>query len=169
MEAGAVSLCAETVQVTAATNVDSNSRSAPLSSDPFGSTRWSLVLAAANEGTTAREALESLCTAYWLPVYFYVRRRAANADDAQDLTQAFFAMLLEHRTLAAADHARGRFRAFLLTALRNFLANEHERATALKRGGANASESPVRLRYGSRVVLCGNSDKGTRFKRRKIF
>ncbi len=121
--------------MTAATNVDSDSRSAPNCDDPFGSTHWSLVLAAGEEGTTAREALESLCTAYWLPVYAYVRRRAANADDAQDLTQAFFASLLELRAFAAADPARGRFRAFLLTTLRNFLANEHERAAALKRGG----------------------------------
>ena len=117
-------------------DLNSDSRSRPRSADPFGSPRWSVVLAAGEEGTAAREALESLCQTYWLPGY--VRRRAANADDAQDLTQAFFAMLLENRAFGAADSARGRFRAFLLTSLRNFLANEHERATALKRGGGKA-------------------------------
>lgn len=114
---------------------DQSQRPASQNVDPFGSTRWSLVLAAAEEGTTAREALEALCQTYWLPVYGYVRRRGATAVDAQDLTQAFFAMLLEHRTFAAADPTRGLFRAFLLTALRNFLTNEHARQTALKRGG----------------------------------
>lgn len=116
-------------------DLNSGSQSRPRSDDPFGSTRWSVVLAAGEEGTAAREALETLCQSYWLPVYAYVRRRASNADDAQDLTQAFFAMLLERGTFGAADPTRGRFRAFLLTALRNFLANEHERAIALKRGG----------------------------------
>jgi len=114
------------------------SRPALHNQDPFGSTRWSLVLAAAAEGPQAREALETLCRAYWLPIYAYVRRRSLNADDALDLTQAFFVMLLENRVIGAADQARGRFRAFLLTALRNFLTNEHERATALKRGGGRA-------------------------------
>jgi RNA polymerase sigma-70 factor (ECF subfamily) len=122
-------------------DLNSDSGSRRRSDDPFGSTRWSLVLAAGQEGTAALEALQTLCQTYWLPVYGYVRRRAANADDAQDLTQAFFAMLLEHRTFGAADPACGRFRAFLLTALRNFLANEHDRANAVKRGGGRPAIS----------------------------
>ncbi|MGC3970033.1 MAG: sigma-70 family RNA polymerase sigma factor [Pirellulales bacterium] len=80
-------------------------------------------------------ALAELCRGYWYPLYAYVRRRTGNPHDAQDLTQAFFAELLEHEKLAAALPERGKFRAFLLTALRNFLVNEHERATAKKRGG----------------------------------
>ena len=131
----AVRECAARAATTVNDDLNSDSQGRPRSNDPFGSTRWSLVLAAGQEGTAAREALQTLCQTYWLPVYGYVRRRSSSADDAQDLTQAFFAMLLEQRTFGAADPTRGRFRAFLLTALRNFLANEHERAAAVKRGG----------------------------------
>jgi len=105
------------------------------SQDPFGSTRWSVVLAAGADGTAAHAALETLCAAYWLPVYGYVRSRERKPDDAADLTQAFFAELLERKAVAAADPARGRFRAFLLTSLKHFLINQHARDTAQKRGG----------------------------------
>jgi RNA polymerase sigma factor (sigma-70 family) len=94
----------------------------------FGSTCWSLVLAVAGNKSAAKNALESLCQSY-------VRRRTTSVHDAQDLTQAFFTYLLEKNALQAADPQRGRFRAFLVTALKNFLANEHDRATAQKRGG----------------------------------
>ncbi len=102
--------------------------------DPFGSTRWSLVVAAGRGGADAQGALEALCQAYWLPVYAYVRQRCPDVHDAHDLTQTFFAYLLEKNSVSAADPARGRFRAFLLTALKNFLVNEHARAAAKKRG-----------------------------------
>jgi RNA polymerase sigma-70 factor (ECF subfamily) len=107
------------------------------SSSEFATTRWSIVLAAGQpqEAADARSALETLCQAYWYPVYAYLRRRTPQADDAQELTQAFFAHLLERNALAAADPNRGRFRAFLLTACKNFVANERERAQAQKRGG----------------------------------
>lgn len=106
------------------------------SGDPFGSTHWSIVLAAGDERSIiARGALEQLCESYWYPVYAYVRRRSANADDAQDLTQGFFTHLLDKQTIAQADPGRGRFRAFLLTSVKNFLINEHEKAAAQKRGG----------------------------------
>jgi RNA polymerase sigma factor (sigma-70 family) len=107
------------------------------SSSDFATTRWSIVLAAGQPqaAADARLALETLCQAYWYPVYAYLRRRTPQADDAQELTQAFFAHLLERNALAAADPDRGRFRAFLLTACKNFLANERERAHAQKRGG----------------------------------
>lgn len=82
-------------------------------------------------------ALEELCTAYWYPLYAYVRRRGHDPDEARDLTQAFFARLLEKKTLGAADPSRGRFRTFLLSSLKNFLASEWRRATALKRGGGS--------------------------------
>ncbi|MGC8641561.1 MAG: RNA polymerase sigma factor [Isosphaeraceae bacterium] len=104
--------------------------------EPFGSTRWSVVLTAGHgTGAEARDALEILCRDYWYPLYAYVRRRGNNADTARDLVQEFFARILERNTIAAADPQRGRFRAFLLTSLRNFLANEHARSIAEKRGG----------------------------------
>ena len=82
----------------------------------------------------AVEALEKLCRAYWYPLYAYVRRRGYSPEDAQDGTQSFFARLLERDLLSRASPQRGRFRSFLLTALQNFLADEHDRATARKRG-----------------------------------
>ena len=92
---------------------------------------------AAGEGESAQatEALERLCRTYWYPLYAYVRQRGHQPQDAQDLTQGFFAALLAGNYLARADRERGRFRTFLLTAFDNFLHNEHDRATALKRGG----------------------------------
>lgn len=103
---------------------------------PFLSTHWSLVLAAGQRASPESErALAELCQKYWLPVYAYVRRRVAEMHDAQDLTQEFFARLLDKNPLAQADPQRGRFRTFLLAAVKNFLANERDRARAQKRGG----------------------------------
>jgi RNA polymerase sigma-70 factor (ECF subfamily) len=113
----------------------------PAGDDRFGSTRWSVVLAAGGEGTIARSALELLCRTYWLPAYEFVRRRTKNREDADDLTQAFFADLLDRKFATRADPLRGRFRAYLLTALKNFLANQHAAATAQKRGGQRAMAS----------------------------
>lgn len=105
----------------------------------FATTHWSLVAAAQDPGgPAARAALADLCRAYWFPVYAYVRRRGHDRHAAEDLTQAFFARLLEKNDLAAADRTRGRFRTFLLTACQHFLANEHDRAAAKKRGGGAA-------------------------------
>jgi RNA polymerase sigma factor (sigma-70 family) len=104
--------------------------------DDFGTTRWSLVLGAGHPGSQeAAAALAELCQRYWYPLYAYVRRRVGDVSEAQDLTQEFFVRLLEKNTLAAASRDRGRFRAFLLGAIKNFLANEWDRAKALKRGG----------------------------------
>ena len=103
----------------------------------FVTTHWSVVLSAGRSDTTrAQAALARLCQAYWYPLYAYVRRRGYAAHDAQDLTQEFFARLLEQNWLAQADWERGRFRTFLLAALSHFLANEWDKARALKRGGA---------------------------------
>ncbi|MES2661270.1 MAG: sigma-70 family RNA polymerase sigma factor [Verrucomicrobiota bacterium] len=103
----------------------------------FATTRWTVVRAA---GSTASpqvdEALESLCAAYWFPLYAYVRRHGFPKEDAEDLTQAFFAKLLERRDFAGLKQENGRFRAFLLAAMKNFLSNERDRAGRLKRGGA---------------------------------
>jgi RNA polymerase sigma factor (sigma-70 family) len=103
----------------------------------FVTTHWSVVLTAQRSDTTrAQAALARLCQAYWYPLYAYVRRRGYAAHDAQDLTQEFFARLLEQNWLAQADRERGRFRTFLLAALSHFLANEWDKARAQKRGGA---------------------------------
>ena len=104
----------------------------------FATTHWSLVGAAkpgeASE-TRARAALEELCRAYWYPLYAFVRSRGYSATDAQDLTQAFFARIIETGGFAAADRARGRFRSYLLGAMKHFLANEWHRGRTQKRGG----------------------------------
>ena len=106
---------------------------------PFLTTRWSVVLAAGKpEAPAARQALSDLCQIYWYPLYAYVRRRGYNLEDAQDLTQSFFARLLERNTVGSADPERGRFRAFLLASLKNFLSNEWDRNTAQKRGGGKS-------------------------------
>ena len=96
-----------------------------------------MVLAAGADAasTGAREALTALCETYWYPLYAFLRSRGHSAQDAEDLTQAFFARLLEKHTLRHADPARGRFRSFLLTSLTNFAANEHDKEAATKRGG----------------------------------
>ncbi|MCE9528999.1 MAG: sigma-70 family RNA polymerase sigma factor [Planctomycetales bacterium] len=102
----------------------------------FNTTRWSLVVAAAKSPSPqARAALEELCGSYWYAVYAFVRRRGQQVEDARDLTQEFFARLLEKDYLEAVDRERGRFRTFLLTAVSHFLSNERERACAQKRGG----------------------------------
>ncbi|MBI2929871.1 MAG: sigma-70 family RNA polymerase sigma factor [Verrucomicrobia bacterium] len=105
----------------------------------FATTHWSVVLAAGDPAAPrATEALEQLCRAYWYPLYAYVRRAGHSVEDAQDLTQQFFARLLEKNYFALANRERGRFRSFLLTSLKNFLANEYHRETRLKRGGGQA-------------------------------
>ncbi len=102
----------------------------------FATTRWSQVLEAGRSPTPgSREALATLCEAYWYPLYAYVRRWGYDADAAQDLTQEFFSRLLEKHFLRDADPARGKFRSFLLASLKHFLANERDRASAVKRGG----------------------------------
>jgi RNA polymerase sigma-70 factor (ECF subfamily) len=106
--------------------------------ETFATTHWSLVLQAGQRDIRdAEEALTALCQRYWVPLYAYVRRRISDVHEAQDLTQEFFVYLLEKNALARADPERGRFRSFLLTALKNFLANAHDRANAQKRGGGH--------------------------------
>jgi len=98
-------------------------------------THWSLVVAAGQPGAAGAQALETLCQQYWPAVYAYVRRRTKSVDDAQDLTQEFFRQFLERRAVACADPCRGKFRAFLFTAVRNFLIDQAERLLAIRRGG----------------------------------
>src|SRR5436309_7184109 len=105
-------------------------------SSQFPTTRWTLVVAAGHpRRTEARSALVSLCEGYWYPLYAYLRRRGYPADQAQDLTQEFFTRILEGRYLDRADRGKGRFRSFLLTSLKFFVADEEDRQRAGKRGG----------------------------------
>jgi RNA polymerase sigma-70 factor (ECF subfamily) len=102
----------------------------------FATTHWSLVVAAgAKDASTSRQALATLCETYWYPLYVFVRRQGLQPAEAQDMTQAFFAELLEKDRLRLADQERGRFRTFLLSSLRNFLNNQWRKAQATRRGG----------------------------------
>jgi RNA polymerase sigma factor (sigma-70 family) len=109
---------------------------APRRGGRFATTRWSLVVAAGRK-TDARsaEALASVCETYWFPVYAFIRRQGYQADEGADLTQEFFARVLEKDYLTDADPERGRFRGFLCASIRHFLSNERDRARTLKRGG----------------------------------
>ncbi|MFM8469787.1 MAG: RNA polymerase sigma factor, partial [Limisphaerales bacterium] len=123
-----------------ATRKSSASQSAPSRARQFVTTRWTQVVAAGrgSDSAPARTALEQLCRAYWYPLYAYVRRQGHAPHDAQDLTQEFFARLLERNALGAADRERGRFRSFLLVALKHFLRDEWDKLRAQKRGGGQA-------------------------------
>jgi RNA polymerase sigma factor (sigma-70 family) len=142
------------------TSNESHSSSAATPQAPVGcfvTTHWSVVLTAGRrDSTQAKGALEKLCRAYWYPLYAYVRRRGYSVEDAQDLTQAFFARVLERNWLARADQTKGRFRTFLLTAMERFLANEWDKVRAQKRGGG-VRNIPIQLdtaetRYGVEPV-----------------
>jgi RNA polymerase sigma factor (sigma-70 family) len=100
----------------------------------FPSTHWSVVLEAQGESPAAHEALEKLCCTYWQPIYGFVRRQGAGSEEAKDLTQGFFALLLERRDLDVVRKEKGRLRSYLLTSLKHFLSNERSRAMAIKRG-----------------------------------
>jgi RNA polymerase sigma factor (sigma-70 family) len=104
--------------------------------DWFSTTHWSVVRSAGHSSSPAyREALATLCQAYWFPLYNYLRCKGHDSHDAEDYTQAFFARMLEKHDFRMADPSRGKFRTFMLTALKNFVANEHRRERAQKRGG----------------------------------
>ncbi|MEN6557833.1 MAG: sigma-70 family RNA polymerase sigma factor [Thermoguttaceae bacterium] len=108
----------------------------PAREDRFATTHWSLVVrAGAGRSPEARRSLAILCENYWFPLYVFVRRSGRSAQDAQDLTQEFFVRLLDKHFLAAADANKGRFRTFLITAIKHFMANQYDRLRAQKRGG----------------------------------
>ncbi len=110
-------------------------RTAP--ADLFATTRWTVVIEAGGARTPAADAaLEELCGAYWFPLYAYVRRRGYSKEDAEDLTQGFFGSFLARNYLDGLSAERGRFRAFLLAALKHYLANERDKSRTQKRGGA---------------------------------
>jgi len=130
----------------------------------FATTRWSLVLAGAHsdgDEQKAAEALAELCRTYWRPAFSYVCRRGYSTEDAQDLTQDFFLMILETNWLRQADHGRGRFRSLLLKSLQNFLHNAADKNRTLKRGGgvqfiswdAWMAEAPSHLSISARTLV----------------
>jgi RNA polymerase sigma-70 factor (ECF subfamily) len=122
-----------------AANLNTRTANGPGHSDVFPSTHWSVVFAAGRseaEPQMAGAALAELCQGYWAPLYGFVRSRGHTVHDAQDLTQSFFAYVLEHKVYARADRRKGRFRSFLLVSLKNFLADAADRERTLKRGGA---------------------------------
>jgi RNA polymerase sigma factor (sigma-70 family) len=104
----------------------------------FASTRWTMVIEAGDSSAASAQALNALselCQIYWRPLYAFLRKQGCNSDDAQDLTQSFFADLIQSRAYAHADREKGRFRSFLLGTLKHFLADNRDRGRALKRGG----------------------------------
>lgn len=123
--------------------------------EQFPPTRWSVVLAARDGEDTDRStaALDDLCRAYWFPLYVYVRRRGVSPEDAEDLTQGYFAALIERNYLAQADRERGRLRSFLLTTLKHYLADEWSKAGALKRGSGRTPVSIDALDAEQRYAL----------------
>jgi DNA-directed RNA polymerase specialized sigma24 family protein len=119
----------------------------------FATTHWTLVIAAGNAASPdAERALAALCETYWLPVYAFIRRGERDADDAKDLTQAFFTLVLEKHYFAEARQDRGKFRSFLLTAVTHFLANQHDWNSAKKRGGGQHL-LPLEFDAGERTFL----------------
>jgi len=116
-----------------------NGSSARQGNERFTTTHWSVVLAAkGGNSTCARAALEALCRAYWYPLYAFARRLGLNPADAEDMVQGFFERCLEKDYLASADQAKGRFRSFLLIALKRFMANQADKSRARKRGSGQA-------------------------------
>ncbi|MCL4818864.1 MAG: sigma-70 family RNA polymerase sigma factor [Vicinamibacteria bacterium] len=135
-----------------------------MSADPggrFATTQWSLVLAAGERASPAgHEALQRLCTIYWRPVYAFVRRRGYSREQAEDVTQGFFARLIEKGDLRRADRNRGRFRSFLLSACQHYLSNERERASARKRGGGlhfASIDAPEAEERSGRALACAET------------
>jgi len=135
----------------------------------FATTHWSVVLAAGDSPSPgAEDALENLCRTYWQPLYVFIRRRGHGAEDAEDLTQGFFAHFLEKHHFRHADPARGRFRTFLLRSLEHFLVNEWKFAHRLKRGG-EAPRIPLDLtgaEQQSAVILAGGATPEQAYERR---
>ena len=109
----------------------------PASAGPaaFTTTHWSVVLKAQGESPAAQEALEDLCRAYWRPIYGFARREGAKPEQAKDITQGFFALILERKDFSSVRQEKGRLRSFLLASLKHFMANERRDAATLKRGG----------------------------------
>jgi RNA polymerase sigma factor (sigma-70 family) len=119
----------------------------------FTTTHWSVVLEAQGQSPAAQEALEKLCRTYWRPVYSFVRRQGIRTQEAEDLTQGFFSLLLERRDFDAVRKEKGRLRSYLLTSLKHFLASEQRRAMTLKRGKGQRLIPLEELRATARIEM----------------
>jgi RNA polymerase sigma factor (sigma-70 family) len=119
----------------------------------FATTHWSVVLEAQGESPAAQEALEKLCRTYWRPTYAFLRRQGVRPEEAEDITQGFFAQLLERRKFNAVRKEKGRLRSFLLGALKYFLADEQRRAMAIKRGKGQRLIPLEELRADERIEM----------------
>jgi RNA polymerase sigma factor (sigma-70 family) len=128
-------------EITSLTKVGSESPG-PRGRAIFSTTNWSVVLEAQGQSPAAQQALEKLCRTYWRPVYSFIRREGTGHEEAEDLTQAFFALLLQRRNFADVRKEKGRLRSYLLTSLKHFLVSQHRRAVTVKRG---KGQQPVPL------------------------
>ena len=128
-------------EITSLTKVGSES-TGPRGRAIFSTTNWSVVLEAQGQSPAAQEALEKLCNTYWRPVYSFIRREGTGHEEAEDLTQAFFALLLQRRNFDDVRKEKGRLRSYLLTSLKHFLVSQHRRAVTAKRG---KGQQPVPL------------------------
>jgi len=137
-------------QVTLLTGVGSGAQNGAVA---FTTTHWSVVLEAQGQSPAAHEALEKLCRTYWRPVYSFVQRQGVGPDEAEDLTQGFFALLLERRDFDAVRKEKGRLRSYLLTSLKHFLASEQRRAMTVKRGKGQRLIPLEELRANDRVEM----------------
>jgi DNA-directed RNA polymerase specialized sigma24 family protein len=137
-------------QVTSLSAIAGNAHHGPVA---FTTTHWSVVLEAQGESPAAHEALEKLCRTYWRPIYSFVRRQGIGSEEAEDITQGFFAQLLERRKFSAVRKEKGRLRSYLLGALKYFLADEQRRAMAIKRGKGQRLIRLQDLRADERVEM----------------
>jgi RNA polymerase sigma-70 factor (ECF subfamily) len=135
-------------QVTSLTGVGGRAHNGPIA---FTTTNWSVVLEAQGQSPVAQAALEKLCRTYWRPIYAFVRRQGTEPEEAKDLTQGFFALLLERRDFDTVRKEKGRLRSYLLTSLKHFLTNERNRAMAIKRGEGQRLISLDQLHQGERA------------------
>jgi RNA polymerase sigma factor (sigma-70 family) len=135
-------------EVTSTTGTDVSGR---YGGAAFTTTHWSVVLEAQGESPAAQEALEKLCRTYWRPIFAFLRRHGIPPEEAEDITQGFFAELLERRSLSAVRKEKGRLRSFLLGGLKYFLANEERRTMAVKRGKGQRPIPLEELRAGKQI------------------
>jgi RNA polymerase sigma-70 factor (ECF subfamily) len=134
-------------------NLSPSTTNRPAGAAAFATTHWSVVLAAQSESPAATAALEKLCRSYWPPIYSFVRLQGTDREDAEDLTQAFFARLLKLRGFQTIQQEKGRLRSYLLVSLKNFLSTERHRAMALKRGKGRTPIPLEKLQAGERVDI----------------
>ena len=137
-------------EVTSATTTGASGQKGGIA---FTTTHWSVVLEAQGESPAAQEALEKLCRKYWRPIFAFLRRQGLPPEEAEDITQGFFAQLLERRKFSALRKEKGRLRSFLLGALKYFLADEQRRAMAIKRGKGQRLISLEELRADERIDM----------------